>query len=203
MKTINKLFFSVLIFSIFSFLFVSCEKDTITIDNQVEAIDSPSADLRSVSDAEVNFRLHLNNLSDMFHIANDSSNGDLALLLVSFEGLSNSEAFEELYESSLISVGELQIVINRISYYEGLLLASYSSGDIENIVNEEVGHLQGLIPNRPFWGVGCDDYIGIVGMPDDKCYHMYVDCRQFHFFIGGAQVADQLVETECPEDDHS
>ena len=61
------------------------------------------------------FRLNLNHLADMFHSANDASNGDLALLLKSLDDtLSSSDAFTVLDNSGLINVTQLEIAIDHV-----------------------------------------------------------------------------------------
>ncbi|TVR85353.1 MAG: hypothetical protein EA411_13055 [Saprospirales bacterium] len=181
-----------------SLLFVSCEKDSIQLEDHIDPIETQTSEYRTSSDVD-SFKLYLNQLVHMFESANYASEGDLALLLGTFDTISSSTAFEKLDSSGLIDVVELESKIDQIVYFENLLLESFSEEHIALIVFDVVGDLQYKIPERPFWDVGCADYIGIVGMPDDKCYHMYVDCREFRFFIGFDQVEDQLVPTDCPD----
>lgn len=127
------------------------------------------------------FRLHLNHLANMFKSANDASNGDLALLLESIDTLSSSAAFVELDNSGLINVTQLANAIDQTAYYEDLLLASYSHEDLENIVNQEVGDLQGLL-SRPFWGDDCETNL-IGGVSDGECLYQTICANRWRFWI--------------------
>ncbi|TVQ47003.1 MAG: hypothetical protein EA362_07130 [Saprospirales bacterium] len=198
MKTINKFFYSALILSIFSLLFVSCEKESIHMNTQIDEMQLQISEIRSSSAVDSLFRFHLNHLADMFNNANDASNGDLELLLESLDTLSSSAAFTVLDNSGLINVTQLENAINHTAYYEDLLLLSYSQEDIENIVNIEAGDLQELF-GRPFWGEDCD-YVSEepVGMPDDKCYILHVGCRKYRFWIGFGSTYQYVTEVDCP-----
>ncbi|TVQ47005.1 MAG: hypothetical protein EA362_07140 [Saprospirales bacterium] len=196
MKTINKFFYSALILSIFSLLFVSCEKESIHMNTQIDEMQLQISEIRSSSAVDSLFRFHLNHLADMFNNANDASNGDLELLLESLDTLSSSAAFTVLDNSGLINVTQLENAINHTAYYEDLLLLSYSQEDIENIVNIEAGDLQELF-GRPFWGVDCDYVSDPVGT-DGNCYILFEGCRKYRFWIGFGPTFQIMAAVECP-----
>ncbi|TVR89294.1 MAG: hypothetical protein EA411_02865 [Saprospirales bacterium] len=163
-------------------LFVSCEKDSIQLNDQIDPIEYQTSESEYRSSSPVDsFRLYLIHLADMFYSGNEASEGELALLLETFDTISSSSAFEILDSSGLIDVVQLESTIVQTAHYEDLLLESYSQEDIENMVNADAGDLQELF-GRPFWGDDCETSL-VGGVSDGECVHMTLCENRYRFWI--------------------
>jgi hypothetical protein len=149
----------------------------------VEVDASKAIEQRSTGN-EIQFRLYLNDLANLYEQSNSDSNGALADLISEITDLSPEEAASQLSNSGLIDMEQMTNLIDNAEAIEEVLLNEIGEENLRLIVEDETG---GIDPPQEicFWcnDHDCTEWAG-ASMDGSTCTEIRV-CRRVRFWIGG------------------